>query len=583
VLGLGGALAAPAHAWTDTSIRDVRAEVTLARDATATVDLVIGLQVHGGWLERLDLEGFDEDLVLDEARPVVVVDAVGTERMPDARVRGAGHIRLEFTRRHAPRRGRHEVRLRYRTALGHRRTEPLDAATLRVHWTLPAWQSGLDGAAVVLDVPGDARPASTGGDDAGSLAAATAVASRHDGTARRTRISWTRPHLPRSTPWAVAVDVSAAALDPGLGRARPTAAAAARARDQQAERALARRAAAGTAGVLLLLSLWARLGHLRRRGPQEYVMRAWVPGPAGWHAVLGVGAVAAAALVAPAAPPLALLPAAVCAALGLSRAVRDHRSDDDAGGSAVVSPYGDGAGSDGTETGDACAMLHGSRGARLSARFGSPFAPVDAGTVLGCGLLLALGALAVLAARDPAWRAADVAPLAPLAWCLALPVFFVGSRLARPASSAERLARLLAFARAVRTPPEAPAALALVGARGATPSLVLLPAAPPDGLRGARLVIEPVWSLTGASDVLRWRVEVEPDSPAARAMERLVGAERADSAGGTYTLRPTATPSMLRALAAEARSPREACARVIDADTTEDAAIDTLLFSHGSV
>jgi hypothetical protein len=553
----------------------VRAVVTVAPDASATVDLAVGLQVHGGWLERLDLEGFDEDLALDEASPVVVVDDEGGERTPRVQVRDGGRVRLEFTRREAPRRGRHELRLRYRTALGHRHTTPVDAATVRLRWVLPAWRDGLDGASVTLDVPGGARPAATAEVDEGSLAAATEVERTEREGAGRTRVTMTRPHLPRSTSWTVAVDVDADALDPGLGRPRPTPAASARTDAQRETEAFARGAGASVAGLLLGLALWSRLGHRRRGVGEGYRMRPWVPGPPALHAAVGLGCVAASGALASASAALALVPAAVCVALGLARAVPSGAEvpprDREDPGDHVISATRD-------------ATRRAWRG-RLAARLGDPRAAVDAGTAVGACLLAGLGVLAALAARDPRWVAAGVAPLAPLAWVLALPAFFVGSRWARPASAAERLLRLLAFARALRTSAEAPAALAVLEPAGPRPRLRLEPDRAAAGLRRLTLAIEPVWTLAGALDVARWHAETEPGSAAERAIAAISGARRSERghvvhAGETHALlavlaapRPQADPATTPA------APSAEPAPVIDADGVDDAMLDALLFA----
>lgn len=211
VLLLGVLLPAPAHAWTDAAVRSVRAEVTIDGEARARVALTVDVHVHGGWLEGLDLAGFDPDLVVDEASPAFALDQAGERYTPTIRTLEGGRIQLSFAR-HSPRRGRVTIVMAYHTSLAHRATEPLPGEDrVRVRWALPGWSGGLDGVQIdVLAPPGSTMAPGQRTEPGASL---TTLVEERDG---RAALRWRRAHLPRTVSWVVAVDVPAAAMAPSL-------------------------------------------------------------------------------------------------------------------------------------------------------------------------------------------------------------------------------------------------------------------------------------------------------------------------------------------------------------------------------
>lgn len=198
-----------ASAWTEANVVSARAEVRVDRDASAHVTLVCMVQIHGGWLEGLDITELDPDLLLDPERPPWVRDANGTELTPRIEVSG-GRIGISFRRRDAPRRGTLEVGIAYRTSLAHRATEVRPDGRVRVHWTMPAWRSGLDGVTIEMVVPSGAVAAELEED---RLVAVDVTRSHAGG---ETRVKWRRVHLPRTVAWTVAVDIPAAEMHADL-------------------------------------------------------------------------------------------------------------------------------------------------------------------------------------------------------------------------------------------------------------------------------------------------------------------------------------------------------------------------------
>ncbi|HJK89766.1 MAG TPA: hypothetical protein RMH26_03430, partial [Polyangiaceae bacterium LLY-WYZ-15_(1-7)] len=203
---LAAGLGAPgrAHAWTDAQVRTVKAEVRVDAAARAEVQLAVEVRVRGGWLEGLEVAGLDPELALDE-ESLRFVSVQGERFRPRVRVREGGRVQLRFERREAPRRGTYEVRFRYRSDLAPMARPTEDGERVRVEWTLPGWEAGLDGVELTLDVPGDA--AFPPEDDA----LATIHRSRETGEGR-SRLSWRRAHLPRTLPWTVAAEVPAEAM-----------------------------------------------------------------------------------------------------------------------------------------------------------------------------------------------------------------------------------------------------------------------------------------------------------------------------------------------------------------------------------
>ncbi|MDH5490953.1 MAG: hypothetical protein OEY14_03175 [Myxococcales bacterium] len=196
-----------AHAWATAEVDSADAHVRIDAQGQAEVQLMLSLGLRGGWLEGLEIAGLDPDLELLED-PILLAED-GERFEPRFTLRPDGLIRLRFTRRDAPRRGRYRVLCHYRTTLAHRASEPTEDGFVRFWWTLPGWRSGLDGVSITLHTPpGARRPEGRRG---------ALVEERLSEGPEGSVLELRRPHLPRTMPWTVSVEVPADRLDVALG------------------------------------------------------------------------------------------------------------------------------------------------------------------------------------------------------------------------------------------------------------------------------------------------------------------------------------------------------------------------------
>ena len=75
----------PAAAWTSAHVRQIAAEIVPHGDGRAEVTLELQVDVQGGWLERLDLPGLDEDLQIDAEQGAWLVREDGTQQFAQTR------------------------------------------------------------------------------------------------------------------------------------------------------------------------------------------------------------------------------------------------------------------------------------------------------------------------------------------------------------------------------------------------------------------------------------------------------------------------------------------------------------------
>ncbi len=207
---LVAAYARPAHAWTEARVTTAAATITVGSTGHADVDLELGLGIDAGWLEGLEIAGLDPDLVLDSAHPVVLVGEDGQRFEPAVRALEDGRVQLSFARRDAPRRGRYRTRIRYGAELAGRAAAPTGRGTVRFEWTLPGWQSGLDGVTVQIVAP----PGATLPPD--QVSAQASIRADVRATAAGSILSLRRAHLPRTLPWTVAFEVPESSLHESL-------------------------------------------------------------------------------------------------------------------------------------------------------------------------------------------------------------------------------------------------------------------------------------------------------------------------------------------------------------------------------
>lgn len=207
----------PAKAWTEAQVQSLDAQVEVSPDGTALVALELTVQVHGGWLDTLEIAGLDPDFELVPDKPPFIVSADGeTKFTPAIRTASPGRLFFSFRRTTSPRRGDYRVGIVYRTDLGGRGVEATDDGHVRVRWTLPGWQNGLDGVRVTLLTP-------PGAQDAADPELLSTIEAERVETPDRTVLTWQRAHLPRTVPWSFVVDVPELQMVPRLRRPRVTA------------------------------------------------------------------------------------------------------------------------------------------------------------------------------------------------------------------------------------------------------------------------------------------------------------------------------------------------------------------------
>ncbi len=195
-----------ARAWTDATVRSARAEVALTGDGRAHVTMWARVRVDGGWLEGMELEGLDEDAVLDPEHPLTFRDVNGLALPVIVTPRDGGRVSLRFARRSAPRRGEYDIDVAWTTGLSGSRA--LDTTTLEAHWVFPAWRYGLDAVEVRWIVPAGSAPLPAG-EFTAPVEVQTQPVPADDllGASDRIAISYQRAHLPRTSDWDTVVHV----------------------------------------------------------------------------------------------------------------------------------------------------------------------------------------------------------------------------------------------------------------------------------------------------------------------------------------------------------------------------------------
>ncbi len=192
-----------ASAWTRSMVKTADATVEVGDDASMRVRLALDVEVQAGWLRAMVIAELGEDVELDRSHPPYFRSDEGEVYRPEVEVTPEGAIQLVFDRREAPRQGDYRVFIRYEVPGDVERLA--DSDRVRLSWTLPAWETGLQ------DVKVDVRaPRESTLPDNRELGPGVNV----DVTAQRrvTQIEWRRIHLPRHTPWTLEFDVPANAV-----------------------------------------------------------------------------------------------------------------------------------------------------------------------------------------------------------------------------------------------------------------------------------------------------------------------------------------------------------------------------------
>jgi hypothetical protein len=214
---------ARALAWTDADVTRVVAHVDVDEDELL-VSLLLRVQIHGGWLEGLEVADLEPDLALASEKPPWAVDAEDPSRKYRVRasVSDGGRVQISFDRRDSPRRGTLLLGLVYRTALGRHIVHPGGDDRAHVRYTLPGFRAGLDAVQIAIAAPAGATAAEAG---SGGLSLVTHEALEREGV---TVHVYERAHLPRTVPWTVEVvlpdDAVGASVDRPIVRpAKPSA------------------------------------------------------------------------------------------------------------------------------------------------------------------------------------------------------------------------------------------------------------------------------------------------------------------------------------------------------------------------
>jgi hypothetical protein len=202
-----------ARAWTKARVQGADAEIELHADGRADVLLRVELKVLGGYLSELAVDGLDPDLELDPQRPPRLTSEQGRLYLPQVKSKPGEPLLLFFPgRRAAPWRGEYLVELFYRTRLVPRASRDAGRDALRVSWTLPAWEVGLENVQIEVKAPPGTRPVAVPEERAHAI-----EVDFQDGL-KTTSIKWRRIRLPQTESWTVAFDVPrrrlAAALAP---------------------------------------------------------------------------------------------------------------------------------------------------------------------------------------------------------------------------------------------------------------------------------------------------------------------------------------------------------------------------------
>jgi hypothetical protein len=198
-----------AQAWTDAKIQNLEARIALSERDPAEVIMKITIAVRGGWLSSFEITGLDDDMVLDEKGPLVLVSETGASYYPEIKVLSPGRVVLLFSNQHdAPGRGSYTFELFYHTNLLSRSSRMNQSNMLEVRWTLPPWQVGIDDVRIHVTAPKGARPIALSSEVPFSEERAFLDSDN------RTTLSWHRIRLPQTVAWAIGFTLPQGAYTP---------------------------------------------------------------------------------------------------------------------------------------------------------------------------------------------------------------------------------------------------------------------------------------------------------------------------------------------------------------------------------
>lgn len=212
-------VASPAFAWVEMHVTSYEARIELSRQGTAKVDNIVSLRVGGGPLRTFDVKIADRNVTLpEEASLVNAHDGAGSaqpvpvhlEQRPD------GDIRVDVDGKKGVGRGVYELRFSYEIDLLRQEQVALDGSMLKLVWTSPKFDDGIDNMKVTMLVPSApteprVAPLRVGTGEESTFQEAGAFLSGVSRAAQHDEISLVRPYVARNeaVAWAVRIDPKA--------------------------------------------------------------------------------------------------------------------------------------------------------------------------------------------------------------------------------------------------------------------------------------------------------------------------------------------------------------------------------------
>jgi hypothetical protein len=249
-------IAGTSRAWVDTHVIADDIHIDVERSGSALVDHAITMKVQGGPLRSFDLATPAGDLTPLGDGTVISAQTEGLLGLPvplGVTQRPDGALRVNIESPRGISRGVFLFHVRYRKNLLVGDDIRREGAMLRIRFTGPIWQEGLDNARCTFSLPSgptEPRPPSLeassdgDGDDGGMFLSQVKRAADHD------EVELIRPHVARgeAVMWTVRVDPRALgeANDPRLHVPPPAPSTASASPDQQA-------AFAGIAGAIVIV------------------------------------------------------------------------------------------------------------------------------------------------------------------------------------------------------------------------------------------------------------------------------------------------------------------------------------------
>jgi len=210
--------AGTSFAWVETHVIADDIRVDIERSGAALVDHAITMRIQGGPLRSFDLAAADADVTPLSDSTVISAQTEGLLGLPiplGITLRPDGALRVNIESARGISRGVFLFHVRYRKNLLTGESIRREGAMLRVRFTGPAWQEGLDNARCTFTLPSaptEPRPPNVDGrkddrdgtdeDDGGMFISQVKRAHDHD------EVELIRPHVARAeaVTWTVRVD-----------------------------------------------------------------------------------------------------------------------------------------------------------------------------------------------------------------------------------------------------------------------------------------------------------------------------------------------------------------------------------------